>query len=166
MIGGSAAAVTLPTILDGGAGNDSLDASAAAGNSILLGGIGTDSLRGGGARDVLIGGAGADMLRGSGDGDVLVGDRVAFEANLAALLSLVEEWQRQDAEYAARASHLRGTAGGLNEPNYLTAATVLEDSAIDQLFGDAGEDLFLARATSRHKDRVLDGFGGEMVIPM
>lgn len=56
----------LPTVLDGGGGDDRLLAGAAGGQ--LLGGPGGDVLQGGAAGEILDGGPGADVLRG-GPGD-------------------------------------------------------------------------------------------------
>jgi len=70
------------TILDGGAGDDILDASRAtrsvtliggAGNDILLGGRGNDLLVGGDGYDILIGGCGDDTLLGGAGMDILAG---------------------------------------------------------------------------------------------
>ena len=62
--------ISLPAILDGGDGNDRLDAGS--GPSVLLGGAGDDTLNGGSGQDVLIGGGGADVLKGGGGDDVLI----------------------------------------------------------------------------------------------
>src|SRR5262249_45991333 len=65
-----AGSITLPTLLFGGDGNDTLKGGN--GNNILVGGAGTDSLTGGRGRDLLIGGAGADTLTGNGGDDILI----------------------------------------------------------------------------------------------
>jgi Ca2+-binding RTX toxin-like protein len=58
--------------VDGGDGNDVLDASGSPANVTLLGGAGNDTLLGAAGNDVLDGGAGDDSLVGGGN-DVLVG---------------------------------------------------------------------------------------------
>jgi len=66
---------TVPAILLGGDGNDTLTAKHA-GSSILYGGAGDDVLTGGSGADLLLGGPGNDRLDGGGaDGkrDILVG---------------------------------------------------------------------------------------------
>ena len=67
---------------------------------------------------------------------------------MTALNAILAEWARTDLAYANRISHLNGSVGGgLNGANVLTAATVHDDAAIDQLFGENGQDWFLYRAT-------------------
>jgi Ca2+-binding RTX toxin-like protein len=72
----------LEVLIDGGAGNDFIDASAAnfnltllggGGNDILLGGRGNDILMGGDGNDILMGGPGDDYLYGGAGNDLLVG---------------------------------------------------------------------------------------------
>jgi Ca2+-binding RTX toxin-like protein len=55
--------------LTGGAGNNTLDASAFTGSVVLDGGAGDDTLIGGSGDDTLIGGAGNDLLRGGPGND-------------------------------------------------------------------------------------------------
>lgn len=59
--------------LDGGAGDDSLNASSATAEVTLLGGDGNDTLIGGAAADVLDGGTGNDLLTGGLGSDTLWG---------------------------------------------------------------------------------------------
>src|SRR6185436_1403256 len=60
-------AALLVTIVDAGAGNDSVTAVGTTGGVTLLGGDGDDILRGGGGNDRLEGGTGRDGMSG-GDG--------------------------------------------------------------------------------------------------
>lgn len=78
----NASAFTYPVTLSGAGGNDSLVGSTSKvsvlngndGNDTLLGGNANDTLMGGDGADSLVGGKGADKLCGQeGDGDVLVG---------------------------------------------------------------------------------------------
>lgn len=64
--------VTIPVVVDGGAGNDVINASA--GDSTLHGGPGDDTLRGDVGSDVLHGGDGNDTLLGRAGNDTLYGD--------------------------------------------------------------------------------------------
>lgn len=65
-----AAGITLPTLIFGGNGNDTLTGSL--GPVTLDGGAGDDSLLGGAGADVLTGGPGDDILNGGAGGDRLV----------------------------------------------------------------------------------------------
>lgn len=62
-----------PLLLDGGAGDDLLDAWLAARDVTLLGGSGNDELRGGAGADRLEGGDGDDTLVGGNGNDTLLG---------------------------------------------------------------------------------------------
>ncbi len=73
--------VILPTAIRGGAGNDTLYASAGsstidgeAGNDTLNGGKANDKLNGGAGADTLKGGSGNDSINGGDDSDILYGD--------------------------------------------------------------------------------------------
>src|SRR5262249_43655603 len=141
---GTTVAIAVPAILFGGDGNDKLDASGSLANSVLLGGAGNDSLAGGSGRDLLIGGLGSDRLHGGGGDDILIGGTTSFDDNLSALSAIMAEWGRTDLAYQNRINHLNGTVpGGLNGAIDLNSATVLDDAAIDQLWGDSGQDWFL-----------------------
>lgn len=63
--------ITIPAVLDGGAGDDSL--TGGAGNDTLTGDGGNDTLFGGAGNDYLIGGGGNDLLQGAGGNDTLWG---------------------------------------------------------------------------------------------
>jgi VCBS repeat-containing protein len=72
-------------LVDGGSGNDLIDARAVtcslvfldlrggAGNDIVIGGAGNDVLDGGGGNDLLLSGAGNDRLTGGSGSDILLG---------------------------------------------------------------------------------------------
>lgn len=62
-IGGQPATVAISAILMGGTGSNTLSAAGSSVPNILVGGAGADTLTGGAGRDILIGGAGADRLR-------------------------------------------------------------------------------------------------------
>ena len=66
--------LTIGARIDGGAGNDTIDASAVkAAGVTLVGGLGNDMLTGGAGNDSLDGGAGNDTLFGRAGNDTLVG---------------------------------------------------------------------------------------------
>ena len=128
----------LPSLIDGGDGDDELNGGG--GGSVLLGGGGNDRLLGGSLRDILIGGAGEDRLVGNPGEDILVGGSTTFDSDPEAsclpdedaLLGFVEEWNgtssRPDREQA------------LND----LVQAILADGEQDKLTGASGEDWFLA----------------------
>jgi CSLREA domain-containing protein len=160
-----AGAITLPTLLDGGAGNDVIKGGN--GNNIILGGAGVHFLTGGNGRDILIGGAGTDILAGNGGDDILIGGSTLWDTDAVALCKLMAEWGRTDADYLTRIGHLRdGIAGGLNGLFLLNPATVFDDSAADVLFGNAGMDWFFAKTSGAAPDLVFDLRSGEVLSPL
>ena len=78
-------ASTAGAAITGGAGNDTLASSAAAGADTIDGGAGNDSITAGGGNDSLIGGTGDDTLVGGTGMDTMTGgtgaDRFVFAAN-------------------------------------------------------------------------------------
>jgi Ca2+-binding RTX toxin-like protein len=139
-------AVAIPAILNGGDGNDILDARGSTANNVLLGGAGNDLLYAGSGDNLLIGGLGADILRGGLGDDILVGGVTDYDADPVALGMIMAEWGRPGANnYSTRVNHLFGSAsGGLNGSYVLNATTVHNDSgAVDLLDGGAGKDWFI-----------------------
>lgn len=155
--------LAVPAFLFGGDGGDTLDAGGSTANNVLIGGAGNDWLNGGSGRDLLSGGSGADTLRGGAGDDILIGDSTSYDANLQALLAVMKEWGRTDADYATRVKHLQGSlSGGLNGTYRLTAATVLNDNTIDNLYGEAGMDWFIIGGKGKKRDKVYDQTSGEV----
>ena len=156
--------LSVPAFLFGGDGNDTLDASGSTANNVLLGGTGNETLLGGSGRDLLIGGLGSDTLRAGSGGAILIGGYTDYDANLQALLTIMREWGRTDADYNTRIKHLNGTlGGGLNGSYRLIKSTVQEDNAIDNLYGGAALDWFLAAGHGNKKDKVSGQTSGEVV---
>jgi Ca2+-binding RTX toxin-like protein len=140
-------------LLSGGDGDDLLDATDCSLSCILDGGDGADQLKGGSGNDLLFGGRGADVLRGGDGEDLLVGGVTAYDGDTTALAYVYSEWVRDDADYATRVSHLNGAEpGGYNNGYVLDAQTLIHDAAIDELFGEEGDDWF-----------VRTGSGGEQM---
>src|SRR5262249_5233859 len=82
--------INLPTILDGGDGNDSLVGGG--GHDILLGGDGDDRLFGPAGRDILVGGRGMDHLFGGGAGDLVIRGYTEYDADPVALQRIRDVW--------------------------------------------------------------------------
>ena len=133
--------ISLPALLDGGAGNDWLRGGS--GNSTLLGGDGNDWLLGNAARNLLIGGLGRDVLLAGRGQDILIGGTTDHDQNPAALVAIMQEWGRTDVEYDVRVEHLLG-GGGLNGSTLLNRDTVHNDVASDLLLSGSGLDLYFA----------------------
>jgi PKD repeat protein len=142
--------VTAPAVILAGAGDDTIDARDSKADNILIGGAGADTVRGGGADDIVIGGT------------------TDFDDNSMALLAMLAEWSREDINYQTRVGHLNGTLpGGLNGSFFLTAATVHDDSAIDQFYGEGGvEDWFFALTSGPFADDVRDRASAEFIVSL
>jgi hypothetical protein len=156
---------TVPAFLFGGDGNDTLDASGSSASNVLVGGAGNDGLTGGSGRDLLIGGLGADTLKGGGGDDILIAGPTDDDANLQALVAVMKEWVRTDADYNTRIKHLQGSqSGGLNSSYRFTATTVHDDNTTDSLYGEAGVDWFIVGGKGKAKlDNVFDKVSGEVI---
>lgn len=129
--------VTLPAIIDGGAGNDHLKAGGDA--AVLLGGEGDDRLIGGYGNDILIGGLGTDRIVGGHGEDVMAGGSSSYgsDSNTAALvddealLGFLRDWS-STADRSVRESDLADFVGSLDA-----------DGDEDKLTGASDEDWFL-----------------------
>jgi Ca2+-binding RTX toxin-like protein len=142
-VGKTTYSLTLPAVIDGGTGADTIDARGSSGANVLLGGDGNDTIYGGTGRELLIGGLGADTLRGGDGDDILIGGSTLHDDDLDALAALIAEWRRP-ADYATRIARLRGQSGGQNGTTFLNAGSAFDDQTTDQLFGESGQDWFLA----------------------
>jgi Bacterial Ig-like domain (group 3) len=130
--------VSTPAVLDGGDGNDVLDAQGSTATNVLLGSAGNDDLRAGSGATLLIGGLGADRLEAASGNAILIGGSTTYDPKLADLLAIVAEWARTDVTYDTRVAHLTGTAGGINASDIFTKTTVLNDGTADDLIGSKG----------------------------
>jgi Ca2+-binding RTX toxin-like protein len=155
--------LTVPALVFGGDGDDNLNADCSSANNVLVGGAGNDWVYGGNGRDLLIGGLGADTLRAAYGGSILVGGYTDYDANPQALIAVMREWGRTDADYGTRVKHLQGSLGGGRNGSYvLTAKTVHDDAAVDRLYGWAGMDWFFVGGKGKNAD-TTDKAGGEVV---
>jgi Ca2+-binding RTX toxin-like protein len=157
--------ISLSAWLFGGAGDDT--ATGGNGNDYLSGDSGDDNLNGGGGRNVQVGGLGADNLTAGGSGgDILIAGTTDFSANDEAISKILAEWSSAGS-YATRVAHLRGTtAGGLNEPFFLTggaSGTVHDDVILDALKSGKGQEWFLAHTTGITIDTLKKRASNEFV---
>ncbi len=120
-----------------------------AGNDILVGN-GGNVLSGSAGRDLLIAGAYASILNGGDDEDLLIGGTTDYDRNAAALMAIMAEWARTDADYATRVANLRN---GTNGVPILNATTVYSNGGGNTLNGNAGLDLFFANLDLDALDR-------------
>jgi uncharacterized repeat protein (TIGR01451 family) len=154
--------VAIPSVLDGGAGNDILDATGSSQTAILVGGAGNDSLTGSGANSILIGGLGIDVLHGGAGETIFSPNPTAFDTNTVALLQLMQEWQNTGSAFLTRVQHLSGSlAGGANLPFLLNVATVQKDLELKQLFAGTGHNWYLFTATA--PGQVMDPLTGDIL---
>jgi Ca2+-binding RTX toxin-like protein len=143
----------------GGSGNDELRGSLSR-SSLILGGSGLDTIYGGNLADILSGGLGSDTLYGGTGQDILVGGRISFDSNLNGLRQLLLEWSRTGTEssYQQRYNNLSNTGSlstnRLNGSFFLRGTTegtsnrtLLDDSAVDKLWGQGDLDWFAATTT-------------------
>ena len=127
------------TLFFGGAGNDRL--TGGFGDSVLVGGDGNDTLEGRFGDDVLIGGVGKDSLKGGFGANLMLGGSTSYDANDAALLSLVNAWtapaslSRRIAKVNASSTPLTGSA--------VTAS----DAAVDTIVSRYAMDWIIASST-------------------
>lgn len=146
----------VPTLLDGGAGDDWLFASEghvrqfslglrpgrASTSAILIGGEGNDVLFGTNDRDMLIGGDGRDVLMGNGAEDMLIAGRSYVDGNSKALFSLMASWNSTDA-YVDRVANIRLEMESMIPPDK-DMTFVFHDGSADELYGGEGRDWFFA----------------------
>jgi Ca2+-binding RTX toxin-like protein len=132
-------------------GGDGLD--------ILLGGNGNDKLNGDGGDDFLSGEAGADILHGNvgddsisggADGDTILGDDGLDLINGDDGNDTISGGLGNDTIYTGAGSDTARGGGGADTFGAVSDSALAGD--VDQLFGDAGDDLLIA------KGRPVDGW--------
>ncbi|MBY0588595.1 hypothetical protein K2X85_15580, partial [bacterium] len=74
---------------------------------------------------------------------------------------IISEWWSGDT-YANRVGHVTGTlSGGVNPFPFVVNSTVLDDGEVDQVFGNADQDLFYIKIG---QDLASDVAVGETVV--
>ncbi|MFN0051423.1 MAG: calcium-binding protein, partial [Planctomycetales bacterium] len=149
--------------LIGGSGADALTGNGL--TNLIIGAAGNDTVLGGAGRDLVVGGSGSDTVRGGTDDDIVIGGTMSYynEAtrvlNQVAITAILAEWNRTDSDYTTRISRLKN-GGGLNGTYKLNSTTVvLDDGAVDILYGDAGLDWFLGALFSSTSPDTFAGVG-------
>jgi len=71
--------------------------------------------------------------------------------SFTALTAIMNEWKSGNT-YSVRVGHILN-GGGLNGVNRLYSGTVFTDGAADWLYGEAGQDWFLASSEDQLPDR-------------
>jgi Ca2+-binding RTX toxin-like protein len=157
--------------LTGGAGNNTIDASAFTNPTTLTGGDGLDILRGGTSTDVLIGGAGNDILEGGNGGDrylfdvdLVLGDDTVTELvgggadildfSMTETVSLTVNLSLTTLQ-PVHATNLR-----LTLTNADTVDHIIGGAQADTLTGNGLDNFFLGGAGSD----VINGLGGTDVV--
>jgi Ca2+-binding RTX toxin-like protein len=154
MIGGAgantmdASAFSGDVYMDGRAGNDQL--TGGGGNDVLVGGSGDDTLTGAAGNDVLVGGSGSDRLVGSSGNDVLIAGDLTGTHDVgdpgdigASTLYDFDELRAIGDAWALLHAQDADLAAGSDD---------VVDSAIDQLTGSSGADWYIVSATDKMTD--------------
>ncbi|MBY0587082.1 serine hydrolase [bacterium] len=147
-------------IVIGSDGNDTINGGE--GNDVLIGSEGNDLITGGSGDDFIVGMAGADTIFGGTGSDLLIAG-VLLDDPEESVDGIVLEWWSGDT-YTNRVGRLRGTQGGGQNAYPLTVNdNVLDDQAVDQLYGEADLDLFYFDVAS---DIAPDVAPGEVAIDL
>jgi uncharacterized delta-60 repeat protein len=149
-------------LLSGGGGSDMIFGEAGtnilegnAGDDVVVGGAGTDIISGGNGRDILIGGLGSDLITGDNGDDILIAGATVHDTNPAGLASIRSIWSG-GSSYNTRVTTLRA--------NLLKAANIFNDTSIDLLSGNNGQDWLIANVAGGGTfDFLLGVAGGEIV---
>ena len=114
---------------------------------------------------MLIGGLGRDTLTGGGGNAILIAGVTVYDSNEAALAAILAEWNSAR-DYATRTANLSGggTGGRLNGDYFLRVmntrdtTTVFDDASPDTLVGSGGQNWYFANVTGGGVlDAVLHG---------
>lgn len=168
--------ITLPTVIDGGNGNDTITGGAGAdringgsGDDTLNGGLGNDQLFGGLGNDRLNGSVGDDVLEGGAGDDQLIGgageNRFVFSGNKALGSDTVDASNPTSFDVLDFQSMGTGISVNLSADNkqQITdrlSLTLGSSQTIDAVFGSPHDDYIYGNAL----DNLLDGGNGDDVI--
>lgn len=159
---------TIDLSADGGAGDDTLNASAFGRGVALYGSAGNDVLIGGSGADQLFGDAGSDVLTGNGGNDSLDGganiDTVSEGGNVNVVLTNTSlTGFGTDSLFSIESAQINGgSSANVFDASASTVISVIFNSGpgADTLFGSAGRDI-LNGGTGND---VIYGLGGQDVL--
>jgi hypothetical protein len=134
------------------------NATAGAGNSILVGNGAANVLTATGGNNLLIGGSGASSLKSSSGSNLLIAGTTNYDSNLTALESILALWLNTSNSYSSRVAAVTSPS----YPYHLDATTVVHHAA-QHLTGGPGMNLFFAHISGTNKD-TTDARTGETVI--
>jgi Ca2+-binding RTX toxin-like protein len=148
--------VTLPPIIQGGDGNDSL--LGGAGNDVMFGGTGNDRLDGGAGADTMEGGLGNDTYYVDNLGDVVQGEvSYASGGGVDTVITSVDFTAPSNVE---RVRALAGT-GDLVLTDSHAPGTLLGNEGNNMLIGRGGNDLLKGNAGN---DTLVGGEGQDTLV--
>jgi hypothetical protein len=125
------------------------------GNDLIVGDANANVLIGGTSRNIIIGGGGPDQITGSGGDNILIGGTTLWDADLPALLAIMQEWSNTSLSFDQRVNDLRqGIVVGFFVYS-LNRSSVFADSSPDSLIGGGGQNWFFADS-----DDVIDNGAG------
>jgi hypothetical protein len=161
--------VHVPSILLGGTGDVTLRGGG--GVNIIVGGSGINTLIGGGRANLIIGGSGRSSSQSLGGNDLDIAGFTSFDQNIAALTAILAEWTSAD-NYATRVATVMGQGDrkghGLNGSYFLQPGrTVFDNDLVDALTAGPGLDLIFAHtAGSSPPDQLTELIAADRVIPI
>lgn len=155
------ASVTIPLLINGGSGNDS-----------IVGGSGNDTIDGGGNNDTIDGGAGADLLEGGDGNDRLVGntqnDTMFGQAGNDTMvgnggLDIFDGGTGIDtADYSYAVAPLNVTLDGVaNDGNVTTSETDNVKTNVENIIGGSANDTLVGNASN---NRLEGGLGNDSLV--
>ncbi len=133
------------------------------GNNVLVGDGNANVLTGGAGRNLIVGGTGDDVIQGGADDNILIPGTTTYDADTAALLTIMQEWTRADLSFAERVGELSSNAFAFP----LTVDTVFADLGNDTLIAGPGQNWFApaaATTTSLQLSTAAAGFGEAVVL--
>lgn len=159
---GSEGSAASGDLVQGGTGDDILIADGGEG--------GSDQLDGGAGRDLLVAGLAHDTLHGGAGEDILLTGQLSLAtAAIQPFMRAIESEWTSGRDEATRIANITGVGSGPrnNGDNFLVASgtqrNVLDDSTVDDAFGDAETDWFLANLA---QDLATDLQAGETVTTL